>query len=509
MSYYDILEISENASFEVIHMAYKALAKKYHPDLFDGDPNFAEEKMKEINHAFSVLSNVESRAEYDAKLHKTKEKSKPQNEGDNSPPTNKKPHKSKKKIISIIIFLLFIISGLSSILLFITKPQNIEEVKDSVVLIETFDSNNDPISTGSGFCAYSPNWIITNFHVIEGANSIKILTDNNYNISITKVLFFNKEQDLAVILIDGELAPLKLGNTEEIKVTDEIKTIGSPKGELNTISEGIISSLDVKNEIRISAPISHGSSGGVLLNKKNEVIGITSSGYDDAQNLNFAISISVLNSLINNFENGNIESITESNYREYIGSFYNFDSSFDSEHACYCPSTLDLFNITTNTQSRFEQTLYNKDNNWYCVYNNLSENDQKLVVQLFQELNSYDSFRGSISKEINTWDTAEFFLNLDILTEYQLAIVMIDLNNYSNIDSQFKVVENYYLNAAEKSLIRYMIGDCEWYDIHPDNKRDIFEYFDEQHGTEDLGAILELLGYDVEYLNDGTLWAYW
>jgi hypothetical protein len=37
----------------------------------------------------------------------------------------------------------------------------------------------------------------------------------------------------------------------------------------------------------------------------------------------------------------------------------------------------------------------------------------------------------------------------------------------------------------------------------------IFEYFDEQHGTEDLGAILELLGYDVEYLNDGTLWAYW
>ena len=69
MTYYEILQVTENASYEVIHMAYKALVKKYHPDLFIGDPKFAEEKMKEINMAYEVLSDRNKRAEYDAFLH--------------------------------------------------------------------------------------------------------------------------------------------------------------------------------------------------------------------------------------------------------------------------------------------------------------------------------------------------------------------------------------------------------------------------------------------------------
>ena len=65
MTYYDILEISEKASQEVICMAYKALCKKYHPDVYQGDKNFAEEQMKKINEAYDILSNVEKRREYD------------------------------------------------------------------------------------------------------------------------------------------------------------------------------------------------------------------------------------------------------------------------------------------------------------------------------------------------------------------------------------------------------------------------------------------------------------
>jgi len=49
MTYYDILEVSESASVEVIDMAYKALAKKYHPDVFNGDKDYAEQQMKIIN----------------------------------------------------------------------------------------------------------------------------------------------------------------------------------------------------------------------------------------------------------------------------------------------------------------------------------------------------------------------------------------------------------------------------------------------------------------------------
>lgn len=68
MTYYDILEINENASQEVIRMAYKALCKKYHPDVYQGDKNFAEEQMKKINEAYTILSDVQKRKEYDDSL---------------------------------------------------------------------------------------------------------------------------------------------------------------------------------------------------------------------------------------------------------------------------------------------------------------------------------------------------------------------------------------------------------------------------------------------------------
>lgn len=69
MNYYEILEINEKASPEVIKMAYKALILKYHPDRYQGDKNYAEEMTKKINEAFEVLSNEEKRKEYDMLIH--------------------------------------------------------------------------------------------------------------------------------------------------------------------------------------------------------------------------------------------------------------------------------------------------------------------------------------------------------------------------------------------------------------------------------------------------------
>ena len=67
---YDILEVSKKASKEIIEKAYKTLAKKYHPDLqnSDNEKKIAEERMKAINEAYSVLSDEQKRAEYDLKL---------------------------------------------------------------------------------------------------------------------------------------------------------------------------------------------------------------------------------------------------------------------------------------------------------------------------------------------------------------------------------------------------------------------------------------------------------
>lgn len=67
-NYYDWLEISKNASPEVVEKAYKALVKKYHPDLYEGNKQEAEDILKQINEAYDVLSDMNKRAQYDATL---------------------------------------------------------------------------------------------------------------------------------------------------------------------------------------------------------------------------------------------------------------------------------------------------------------------------------------------------------------------------------------------------------------------------------------------------------
>jgi len=68
MNYYEILKISRNANQEQIKDAYKKQVKKYHPDLYIGDKDFAEKKLKEINEAYNVLSDLEMKLEYDKYL---------------------------------------------------------------------------------------------------------------------------------------------------------------------------------------------------------------------------------------------------------------------------------------------------------------------------------------------------------------------------------------------------------------------------------------------------------
>ena len=74
---YEVLEVSENASAEIIEKAYKVLAKKYHPDLQSpGDKQNAENKMKQINEAYEILGNEEKRREYDRQLQQEREEAK-------------------------------------------------------------------------------------------------------------------------------------------------------------------------------------------------------------------------------------------------------------------------------------------------------------------------------------------------------------------------------------------------------------------------------------------------
>ncbi len=177
---------------------------------------------------------------------------------------------------------------------------DLEAVKDSVVKIET------NLATGSGFCAIKNNWIITNYHVIEGSNKIYIIDDDEKKSEISDIVFYDEDNDIAVLSVKSKFTPIELGDGNSLALRDAITVIGSPQGVLNTVSEGIISNVSYEEYIVISAPISPGSSGGVLLNDKLQAIGIiTATAKNElAQNLNFAINIEKLKTANEAYKDG-------------------------------------------------------------------------------------------------------------------------------------------------------------------------------------------------------------
>lgn len=173
----------------------------------------------------------------------------------------------------------------------------INRFSESVVTLINHQ-NNGGETQGSGFVITSDGQIATNYHVIKSAASIDIYFQSGEKISGDfTVIGYNENLDLAVIKPDISKAPaLTLGNSDSVAVGQNIYAIGTPKGLSNTLSTGVVSALR-DQYIQISAPISHGSSGGALFNSAGEVIGITSAGVDDGQNLGFAIPVNMLKNL--------------------------------------------------------------------------------------------------------------------------------------------------------------------------------------------------------------------
>jgi S1-C subfamily serine protease len=146
--------------------------------------------------------------------------------------------------------------------------------------------------------------IATNFHVIRGAHEgYARLVGHDTRYQILGVLAADKEEDLAVVSIGGDIAtePLPLSQSSAPAVGDTIYVLGNPEGLEGTFSQGIISGIRDGQQtafLQITAPISHGSSGGPVLDKGGSVIGVACATYDAGQNLNFAIPVTELIKLL-------------------------------------------------------------------------------------------------------------------------------------------------------------------------------------------------------------------
>ncbi len=161
-------------------------------------------------------------------------------------------------------------------------------------------------SLGSGFIIDSDGYIVTNNHVVEDADQIKVrlATDKEYDAT---VVGRDSKTDLALIKIEGavDLSPLPMGDSDNQTVGSWVVAIGSPFGLEQTVTAGIISakgrilgSGPYDDFIQTDASINPGNSGGPLINMKGEVIGINTAIVASGQGIGFAIPINMAKDIV-------------------------------------------------------------------------------------------------------------------------------------------------------------------------------------------------------------------
>jgi len=225
--------------------------------------------------------------------------------------------KSKAKAIILLIALILLIAALAVGIFFLLRPAyeplqkpqidqpsapsntdrkelsaaEIAKLSSSVLTVYAYNSSHELLGTGSGFVAFDSRTLVTNYHVIHQAHYIEAVSEGDITYNLSMVKYYDRQDDVAILSFDSEtdLTALSVADSEQVNVGDPVYAIGSPLGLENTVSDGIISSLRSDGLLQITAPISHGSSGGALLNVYGEIIGITTGGYSDGQNLNVAV----------------------------------------------------------------------------------------------------------------------------------------------------------------------------------------------------------------------------
>lgn len=200
----------------------------------------------------------------------------------------------------------------------------------SAVTTNFWGQRTTSAAAGSGFLFTDDGYILTNYHVVQGADSVTVSTYDGTKYD-AKIIGFDESNDVAVLKIDAEgLTPVVIGDSDQLNVGDSVVAIGNPLGELTfSLTSGTVSALD--REVTMSSGISmeliqtdcainSGNSGGALFNMHGEVVGITNAKYSGSSgsgasidNIAFAIPINDVYSIVTSIiEKGYIE-------KPYIG----------------------------------------------------------------------------------------------------------------------------------------------------------------------------------------------
>ena len=208
----------------------------------------------------------------------------------------------------------------------------VEKVSKSVVNIASVRMMQDQLfrvfplqGVGSGIIIDDRGHILTNNHVIDGTDRLRVTLGDSKQVS-AKVVGTDEETDLAVVMAEPleinskdavKFQPVNLGNSEELKVGQIVIAMGNPFGLTGgpTVTAGIISSLNrnvqfengILELVQTDAAINPGNSGGPLINTKGEVVAINTAKIPYGQGIGFAVPINTVKSILNDLiENGHV-----------------------------------------------------------------------------------------------------------------------------------------------------------------------------------------------------------
>lgn len=167
-------------------------------------------------------------------------------------------------------------------------------------------------ATGSGVIISSDGYIVTNNHVVDGADELTVTLNDNQERS-ARIIGADKTTDLALIKIDGKNLPaITIANSDDIKVGEWVLAVGNPLGLNNTVTAGIVSAKarslganGVESFIQTDAAINSGNSGGALVNTKGELVGINAMLYSQTGSYSgygFAIPTTIMNKVVDDLK---------------------------------------------------------------------------------------------------------------------------------------------------------------------------------------------------------------
>jgi serine protease Do len=228
----------------------------------------------------------------------------------------------------------------------------VEKVSKSVVNIASVRMMQDQLfrvfpvqGVGSGIIIDNRGHILTNNHVIDGTDRLRVTLDNSKQVN-AKVVGTDEETDLAVVRAEPleiynndevKFQPANLGNSEELKVGQIVMALGNPFGLTGgpTVTAGIISSFNrnvqfengILELVQTDAAINPGNSGGPLINTKGEVVAINTAKIPYGQGIGFAVPINTVKSILTDLvENGHVSrpwlGISTVKLNARIASFY-------------------------------------------------------------------------------------------------------------------------------------------------------------------------------------------